>query len=90
MSGKTTMKAPEPEQLDITADAFDRLAPTLRKDVKVMWRCTCGEMWAGPDMERDVHRHGAYEGGTHRINGPLFPDTDTEQIVRAAWAKEDQ
>lgn len=76
-------------QPTITGQAFARLAPALAAQTAVMWVCSCGEMWAGPDMERDVHRHGSYEAGTHRIDGPLFRDPTAEQTVRAAWAKED-
>lgn len=69
---------------------FDRIAPALREQTKVMWVCSCGEMWAGTDIERDVHVHAAFEGGTHRVEGPLFKDHATEAEVRTAWAEEDR
>jgi hypothetical protein len=68
---------------------FFTLSPALRETTKVMWRCSCGEMWSGVDIERDVHVHAAFEGGTHRVAGPIFANDDTEADVRAAWAKED-
>lgn len=73
----------------LTKAQFDRLPPTLKKVTPVMWACSCGEMWSGRDIERDVHVHGAFEAGTHRISGPLFRDKAAEADVRAGWAKED-
>ena len=71
-----------------TKAAFKRLSPALAETTDVLWVCTCGQMWAGPDLEHDVHVHAAYEGGIHHITGPLFRDKTAETTIRTAWAKE--
>jgi hypothetical protein len=89
-TGFSDSHRPDPEQaMPPWPVEFWTLSAAMRETVKVMWRCSCGEMWSGTDIERDVHVHAAFEGGTHRVAGPIFRDDDTEADVRAAWAKDD-
>lgn len=68
---------------------FLAIPEALRATIDVLWRCSCGELFAGPDLEHTVHIHAAYSPGTHRVVGPVYRDADAMERVKAQWATED-